>query len=170
MSSVILKGGTSASLSGYDKELATLWGTTYRELVDAQEATGRRNPRGDDPDRRWNWLGGIAFLLVALGFLSIFLGQPFITAALFTTAVGALLGFFIARAITPRQQTQQSALFLAKVDGFRVVLGTDAAAARREFAQRSGLSAEAIFATMLPMRPRPTMPSVLPSRSLPCTR
>ena len=147
---VILKGGTSASLSGYDKELASLWITTYRELVDAQEANGRRNSRGGDPDRRWNWLGGIAFLLVALGFLSIFVGQPFITAVLFTAAVGALLGFFSARGITPRQQTQQSALFLAKVDGFRVVLGTDAAAARREFAQRSGLSAEAIFATMLP--------------------
>jgi hypothetical protein len=147
---VILKGGTSASLSGYDKDLATLWGNSFRDLAAAQEANGRRNPRGDAPDRRWNWLGGGAFLLVALGFLSIFIDQPFVTAALFTTGIGALIGFFVARAITPRQQTQQSALFLAKVDGFRVVLGTDAAAARREFAQRSGLSPEAIFATMLP--------------------
>ncbi len=147
---MILKGATSASLSGYDKDLASLWTESFGDLVDAQEANGRRNTRGDDPDKRWNWLGGIAFLLVAVGFLSIFIGQPFITAALFTVGVGALIGFFVARAITPRQQTQQSALFLAKVDGFRIVLGTDAAASRREFAQRSGLSPEAIFATMLP--------------------
>ena len=56
----------------------------------------------------------------------------------------------MARAITPRRQTEQSARFLAEVAGFRTVLGTDAAAARREFAQRSGLSPAAIFATMLP--------------------
>ncbi|MCX6431527.1 MAG: DUF2207 domain-containing protein, partial [Actinobacteria bacterium] len=147
---MILKGATSASLSGYDKDLATHWTESFGELVDAQEASGRRNTRGDDPDKRWNWLGGIAFLLVAVGFLSVFIGQPFITAAVFTLGVGALIGFFVSRAITPRQQTQQSALFLAKVDGFRIVLGTDAAASRREFAQRSGLSPQAIFATMLP--------------------
>jgi uncharacterized membrane protein YgcG len=146
----ILKGQTSATLSGYDKQLATEWGDSFRELVQAQEANGRRNPRGDRPDQRWRGLGAVGALLILAGFLSLFIQQPFITAMAFTAGIGALIGFFVARAITPRQQTPQSARFLAEVDGFRVVLGTDAAASRREFAQRSGLSADAIFATMLP--------------------
>ena len=147
---VILKGGGSATLSSYDKDLATVWGTSVRTLVDEQEAAGRRNPRGDEPDRRWRGLGAVAFALLAVGFVSIFIDQPFLSAVAITSGVGALVGFFAARAITPRRQTPESALFLAKVDGLRKVLGTDAAASRREFAQRSGLSPDAIFATMLP--------------------
>jgi uncharacterized membrane protein YgcG len=92
----------------------------------------------------------VAFALLAVGFVSIFIDQPFLSAVAITSGVGALVGFFAARAITPRRQTPESALFLAKVDGLRKVLGTDAAASRREFAQRSGLSPDAIFATMLP--------------------
>ncbi len=121
-----------------------------RTLVDEQESAGRRNPRGDEPDRRWRGLGAVAFALLAVGVVSVFIDQPFLASVALTAGVGALIGFFVARAITPRSQTEQSALFLAKVDGFRKVLGTDAAAARREFAQRSGLSPDAIFATMLP--------------------
>lgn len=147
---VILKGGGTATLASYDKEMATLWGTSVRTLVDEQESAGRRNPRGDEPDRRWRGLGAVAFALMAVGVLSVFIDQPFLASVALTAGVGALIGFFVARAITPRRQTQQSALFLAKVDGFQKVLGTDAAAARREFAQRSGLSPDAIFATMLP--------------------
>lgn len=147
---VILKGGTSATVSGYDKGLATLWGASFRELVEEQEANGRRNPRGDAPDRRWRWLGLVAFALLAVGILGVFIGQPFIAGIMLTAGIGALIGFVAARIITPRAQTPQSALFIAKVEGFRKVLGTDAAASRREFAQRSGLSPDAIFATMLP--------------------
>jgi uncharacterized membrane protein YgcG len=146
----ILKGAPSATLTGYDKELAELWRSSFRDLVDAQEASGRRNPRGDEPDRRWRWLGLLTLPLLGFGFVSIFFDVPFLTAVLLTAGVGALIGFFTARAITPRRQTEQSARFLAEVAGFRTVLGTDAAAARREFAQRSGLSPAAIFATMLP--------------------
>jgi hypothetical protein len=147
---VILKGGTTATLAGYDKELATLWGSSVRALVDEQESSGRRNPRGDAPDRRWRALGLVAFALVAVGIVCIFLDQAFISAVAITAGVGALVGFVVARIITPRSQTPESARFLAEVEGFRKVLGTDAAASRREFAQRSGLSADAIFATMLP--------------------
>jgi uncharacterized membrane protein YgcG len=146
----VLKGQPASTLSGYDKQLTTLWGQSLRELVSEQEAVGRRNPRGDEPDQRWRWLALIGFPLLVVGFLSIFIEQPFITAVAFTLGVGALIGFVVARAITPRNQTEQSARFLAQVAGFEKVLGTDAAAARREFAQRSGLSAAAIFATMLP--------------------
>jgi uncharacterized membrane protein YgcG len=147
---VVLKGGASATLSSYDKDLTTVWGSSVRTLVDEQEAAGRRNPRGDEPDRRWRGLGAVAFALLAVGFVSIFVDQSFLSAVALTAGVGALVGFFAARAITPRRQTPESALFLAKVDGLRTVLGTDAAASRREFAQRSGLSPDAIFATMLP--------------------
>lgn len=147
---VILKGGGTATLDSYDKEMATLWGTSVRTLVEQQEAAGRRNPRGDEPDRRWRGLGAVALALLVVGIGSVFIDQAFLASVALTAGVGALIGFFVARAITPRRQTAQSALFLAKVDGFQKVLGTDAAAARREFAQRSGLSPDAIFATMLP--------------------
>lgn len=147
---VLLKGAGSTTLSSYDKELATVWGTSVRALVDEQESAGRRNPRGDEPDRRWRGLGAAAFALLAVGVVCIFVDQPFVSAVAITAGVGALVGFFAARAITPRRQTPESALFLAKVEGLRKVLGTDAAASRREFAQRSGLSPDAIFATMLP--------------------
>ncbi len=147
---VILKGARTATLSGYDKELATLWGSSVRTLVAEQESNGRRNPRGDDPDRRWNVLALVGGALLLLGFFSIFVEQPFLTAVTLTAGAGAMIGFFIARAITPRQQTPQSARFIAQVEGFRKVLGTDPAASRREFAHRSGLGPEAIFATMLP--------------------
>lgn len=147
---MILKGAPAAALTGYDRELATLWSSTARELVAEQEAAGRRNPRGDAPDRRWRWLGIAAALLIALGFVTVPAGQGFLAALAFTLGIGALVGFLVARAITPRAQTPQSAVLLAKVEGLRVVLGTDAAASRREFAQRTGLSPAALFATMLP--------------------
>lgn len=147
---VVLKGQTTATLSGYDKELAVRWGLDYRELVDRQEAVGRRNPKGDEPDRRWSALAVVAAVFIAAGFVAMFAGQAFIAAVGLTVGLGALAGFVAARIITPRRQTEQSARFLAEVDGFRAVLGTDAAAGRREFAQRSGLAPAAIFATMLP--------------------
>lgn len=147
---VVLKGRTTATLSGYDKELATSWGSDFRDLVDAQEASGRRNPRGDEPDRRWRVLGVVAAVFIAVGVVSMFAGQAFVAAIGLTVGIGAVAGFIAARIITPRRQTEQSARFIAEVDGFRTVLGTDAAAGRREFAQRSGLAPAAIFATMLP--------------------
>lgn len=146
----VLKGGSFATLTGYDKVLATHWGATVRALVEEQEAAGRRNPRGDEPDRRWRWLGLVAFALLAVGVVLLFVGPAFVAAACLTAGIGAGVGFVAARIITPRAQTRASAQFLAKVDGLRTVLGTDPAASRREFAHRSGLSADAIFATMLP--------------------
>ena len=147
---MVLKGETSAVLSGYDKELATEWADDFRGLVQVQEGQGRRNPRGDEPDRRWRWLGILAALFIVAGVICSFAGQAFLAAVGFTMGVASLIGFVIARVITPRRETEQSARFLAEVDGFRKVLGTDPAAGRREFAQRSGLEPAAIFATMLP--------------------
>ena len=147
---VILKGAPVATLKGYDRELALLWAGTITGLVQSAEASGRRNPRGDAPDRRWRGLGILAALLILAGIVAAIAGQPFLSAVGFTAGVGALIGVIAAAAITPRAQTQQSAVFLAKVEGLRTVLGTDAAASRREFAQRTGLTPAAIFATMLP--------------------
>lgn len=147
---LILKGRPTATLAGYDAELAKGWRARYNSLVLGQESAGRRNPKGGDPDRRWNPLGGIGALVLVLAFVSLFFGSPFVSAALFTLGGAAMLAFVIARIITPRRETEQSAQFLAKVAGLQKVLGTDPATARREFAQRSGLSPASIFATMLP--------------------
>ena len=147
---LVLKGQPSASLTAYDAALTTGWRSDYRQLVRDQEADGRRNPKGDEPDRRWRGLGLAAFLLFGVTVAAIFFGGPFLTAVLFTLASATLLSYVVARIITPRKETEQSARFLARVAGFQKVLSTDAAAARREFAQRSGLSPAAVFATMLP--------------------
>lgn len=147
---LILKGQQTATLAGYDAELAKGWKARFNSLVTGQESAGRRNAKGGDPDRRWNRLGIVAVLTLVLAFVSLFFGSGFISAVLFTLGGAALVAFVAARIITPRRETERSALFLAKVAGFEKVLGTDPAAARREFAQRSGLTAVAIFATMLP--------------------
>jgi uncharacterized membrane protein YgcG len=147
---VILKGAPTATMKGYDKDLALVWSATVPDLVRSAEASGRRNPAGDIPDRRWRGLGILSALLIVAGIAAAIAGQPFLSAIGFTTGIGALIGFIAATVITPRTQTQQSAVFLAKVEGLRTVLGTDAAASRREFAQRTGLTPAAIFATMLP--------------------
>lgn len=146
----VLKGQPNATLSGYDAELSKGWTSSFRDLVDEAETNGRRNPKGDDPDKRWNILILLVVLLAGAGFIVAWIGSAFIAAILFTMAVGALVGFIAARIITPRSETPQSARFLAEVEGFKKVLGTEASASRREFAQRLGLPPEAIFATMLP--------------------
>lgn len=147
---VILKGQPSATMSGYDKELATLWAATGSQLASEAESSGRRNPTGDAPDQRWWWLALTAVIAFALTIAFAVFGVPFLAAGAATVGVGAAIGFVAARIITPRKETEQSAQYQAKVRGFQKVLGTDAASSRREFAQRLGLPPEAVFATMLP--------------------
>jgi hypothetical protein len=146
----ILKGQPTAALSGYDEGLSALWGSTSAELTAAAEATGRRNPEGDEPDRRWRWLAWTFLGLLVVGFGAAIIGEPFLAALAFVVAMGAVIGYVVSRAITPRKETMASAQFQAKVRGLSAVLGTDSAAARREFAQRTGLAPAAILATMLP--------------------
>jgi hypothetical protein len=146
----ILKGQTSAVMTGYDKTMAELWATTCGQLVAGGESSGRRNPKGDAPDQRWNWLMILTLVFAGLGVVLAVIGLGWIGAGFFTLAVGSFIGFVAARIITPRKETEQSAQFQAKVRGFEKVLGTDAAESRREFAQRLGLPPEAVFATMLP--------------------
>lgn len=146
----ILRGSASVTMEGYDSVLATQWKADFRGLVDEQGAAGRRNDAGDAPDQRWTWIGLTAGVLLVGGIVGLFLIPAILAWASLTLGLGALIGFTAARIITPRRQTPQSARFLAKVAGLEKVLGTDPAASRREFAQRSGLSPIAIFATMLP--------------------
>ena len=146
----LFANGSPARLDKYDALLASTWKAEYRRLVTDAEKTGRRNPQGGRPDRRWNVLLVTAFLALLAMIGSFVVEWVNLAIAAGGIAVGAFVGGVIARAITPRSETAQSAAFLAWVLGFRRLLETDAAAARREFAQRLGLPPHAILATMLP--------------------
>ncbi len=142
--------GSPASLGKYNAALAEVWSSEYSKLVAAAEAAGRRNKQGGAPDRRWNWMFLIAAIGVAVFIASIVLDSPPGIIVAVGIVIGAVLGGAIARIITPRRETDESARFLMLTLGFRRLLETDASVARREFAQRSGLPAAAILATMLP--------------------
>lgn len=146
----VLKGQPAATLAGYDPALADTWSNSRSAMQVDADASGRRNLNGGAPDQRWWWLVIVAGVAVAVAILLAVLGLGFLAALAGTTAVGAAVGFVAARIITPRQETAKSAQFAAQVRGFQRVLGTDASASRREFAQRLGLPPEAVFATMLP--------------------
>lgn len=146
----IFAAGSPASLGQYNAQLAGVWGSEYSNLVDVAEAAGRRNEQGGAPDRRWNWMFLIAAIGVVVFIASIVLDSPPGVIVAVGIFVGAVLGGAIARIITPRRETDESARFLMLTLGFRRLLETDASVARREFAQRLGLPAAAILATMLP--------------------
>ena len=147
--SVVTGSGTGV-IDGYDSTLATTWTNSYKALLDEARASGRRNPEGGKPDQRWNFLSMTGIATFGLGVLLGVLGMTDFTAVLIPLGVGCLIGFGLARLITPRTETSQSAQFLAKVEGLKKVLGTDTSESRREFAHKLGLPASAIFATMLP--------------------
>ena len=134
----------------YDAAHTATWHSSFDHLVSLAKQSGRRNPKGDQPDQRWNWLKWVAILCFIVAFICIFLNKGMFAFALFPLAVGAFLGFGIARAITPRKETAKSAEFLAKVRGLERVLDNDPSSARRELAQRLGLPPVAVMATMLP--------------------
>lgn len=142
--------GAVVELSGYDATRTHVWQGAYDQLVILAKASGRRNPDGDRPDQRWNWMKWVATISFLLGLGSIVLSRGWFAFGLMPLAVGTFIGFLIARGITPRQETVASATFLAKVRGLERVLDSDPAAARRELAQQLGLPAVAVMATMLP--------------------
>lgn len=142
--------GDRIELKEYNQALAEAWTSTMEHLTDESETAGRRNPEGGAPDRRWNVLFGVAAVGVAGVVIGAFAGWSPLVAASIGVVAGSVLGAVIARVITPRRETQQSAQFNAAVVGFERLMSTDAAEARRAFAQRSGLPAHAILATLLP--------------------
>jgi uncharacterized membrane protein YgcG len=147
---LLVPGDEPIVLEKYDKERTQTWQAAYSSLVTQSEDAGRRNPTGGRPDQRWNPLVWVAVGCFVLGMISVFVGLGAAAAALLPIAIASFFGFGIARLITPRQETQQSAEFLAKVRGLERVLATDPAAARREVAIRMGLPPVAVMATMLP--------------------
>ena len=144
----VLHGSTQAEVGKYDAKLAKAVKQVGSGLKAAAEASGIRN--------RGAWRARVPWIIaVVLGALITFMAGP---AAAVPAACAVLLPLGLAPLIaggigwrtTPLIQTEASAGFLSQVLGFRRLLDTDAAAARREFTHRSGLEPAAIFATMLP--------------------
>ena len=147
----VFHGRSTALLGEYDPDLESAWTYAGMTLVDRAEADGYRNSEGGRPDRRWLWFAGAgAILLVLAGAGFLLLDSTLMPAAGAALGVCLVVGSIAATLITPRAQTATSARFLSEVAGLRKVLGTESAASRQEFAQRSGLAPAAILATMLP--------------------
>ena len=143
-----LKESGSAEVGKYNAQLSKAVQNAGRKLKQRAETSGIRNAKASRP--RLPWFGLIAAGSVGLVLaLPLFVVPP-ISAALLSVGLAMLIGGIIGARIVPLVQTQASADFLSSVHGFRKLLDTDAGAARREFAHRSGLPAGAIFATMLP--------------------
>jgi hypothetical protein len=149
----ILKGSTAATIGSYDPVLAATTSALTRRLSAEAKATGLFNPDGDRPDRSYLLLSILGGVLAVVGFfVSLAFGDSaLLFMALFAmTGIALVIGGLIGRAITPRRQTKASADFLGQVAGFKRLLNSASADARRDFAARIGLPPEAIFATFLP--------------------
>ena len=138
----------STTLAGYNAALAQTLAETSTTLVAEAET---RNRRTRSRNR------GIQFGLLGAGIVG--LGISVLVAILFSNGSGflalipgalLLVSCIIASRLVPPHETAETASFQSRAAGFRKLLDTDAATARREFAQRSGLPPFAIFATMLP--------------------
>jgi len=146
----VVKGSDTGTILGYDENLAKTWTASYTSLITEAQKSGRRNAKGGKPDQKWNFLliTGIAMFVLGIG--AGLIGWSWLASVMVPASIGCFIGFVLARLITPRRETVQSAQFIAKVEGLKKVLGTDTSESRREFAHKLGLPANAIFATMLP--------------------
>ena len=144
----LLGSGDSKTLAGYDAALASTLHNTSTVLVTEAETSHRRTQTRNNGFRLA--LLGIGILgLILSFFLRIFLPTG---AGVLTLIPGFLflVSCLIAMRLVPAKESAESASFQSRARGFKKLLDTDAAEARREFAQRSGLQPFAIFATMLP--------------------
>ena len=149
----ILKGGSAATMGSYDPVLTATTSTLTSRLSAEAKSTGLYNPDGDRPDRSYVVLSILGGVLVVVGFfISLFLGDYALSSMVLFAMTGLALvaGGLVGRAITPRRQTKISADFLGQVAGFRRLLNSDSADARRDFAEKIGLTSDAIFATFMP--------------------
>ena len=143
-----LGGAADAEIGKYDAKLAKVVKTSGQQLKDRAITTGIRNRKAWSARTPWLVIVGIGFVMTGIGF--VLFAVPWLCALIVSVGLALLLGGVTAARLTPLVQTETSAAFLSELLGFRRLLDTDAAAARREFAQRSGLAPAAIFATMLP--------------------
>lgn len=150
----ILKGGQSVELGDYDPVLAQeIRRLDVRLSLEAREL-GRYNWSGSRPDRPYLVLVVLGVLgLLGAGGLAISGMEVLptsILALIVPPSLGLVIGGALGMLITPRRQDARSAQFMMEVDGFRRFLDTDSAAARRQFAQRSGVTQPQLFASLLP--------------------
>ena len=149
----ILKGGSAATMGSYDPVLTATTSTLTSRLSAEAKSTGLYNPDGDRPDRSYVVLSILGGVMVVVGFfISLILGDYALSSMVLFALTGLALvtGGLVGRAITPRRQTKISANFLGQVAGFRRLLNSDSADARRDFAEKIGLTSDAIFATFMP--------------------
>ena len=153
LAGAILKGGTAATIGSYDPVLTATTSALTNRLSAEARAAGLYNPEGDKPDRSYLLLSILGVVLAVVGFFASFLlgDSALMFVVLFAmTGVALVIGGLVGRAITPRRQTKASAEFLGQVAGFTRLLNSSSAEARRDFAEKIGLTSEAIFATFLP--------------------
>lgn len=143
-----LKGTEGGEVGKYDAKLAKAVQRAGTQLKQRAQTSGIRNAKAWRARTPWIVLSVLGFLATGFGF-ALFV-VPLLGAPVACLGVATMIGGAVGAKLTPLVQTETSADFLSQVLGFRRLLDTDAGAARREFAQRSGLSAAAIFATMLP--------------------
>ena len=149
----ILKGSSAATMGSYDPVLTATTSTLTSRLSAEAKSTGLYNPDGDRPDRSYVVLSILGGVMVVVGFfISLILGDYALSSMVLFAMTGLALvaGGLVGRAITPRRQTKISAEFLGQVAGFRRLLNSDSADARRDFAEKIGLTSDAIFATFMP--------------------
>ena len=149
----ILKGSSAATMGSYDPVLTATTSTLTSRLSAEAKSTGLYNPDGDRPDRSYVVLSILGGVMVVVGFfISFILGNYALSSMVLFALTGLALvtGGLVGRAITPRRQTKISANFLGQVAGFRRLLNSDSADARRDFAEKIGLTSDAIFATFMP--------------------
>lgn len=152
--SAIFQGQPTATIGSYDPALAAGVSDFTRTLKSQAKASGRYNPTGDKPDRPYK-LVMVAGMLCLAGMVVALIasGDVFPMAALAVLgpiSIGLIIGGIAGATITPRRQTPRSAAFIAEAEGFRRFMDSDSAAARRDFAQRTGMTDIAVFATFLP--------------------
>ena len=138
----------SKTIAGYDAALATALSQVSSTLEAEAESSGRRTITRNNGLRAALIVFGIAGFI--LSFLSLMVMPSGSGVLLLIPGVLLLISCLIASRLVPARETEESANFQSRARGFRKLLDTDAAEARREFAQRSGLEPFAIFATMLP--------------------
>jgi uncharacterized membrane protein YgcG len=144
----VMGTASTKTIAGYDPALAAAISQTSNTLETEAENSGRRTTTRNN---------GLRAALIVLGFVGFILG--FLMLIVMPSGSGVLalipgllllIACLIASRLVPVRETAESASFQSRARGFRKLLDTDAAEARREFAQRSGLQPFAIFATMLP--------------------
>ena len=152
----VFKGQPTATIGSYDPILVEAVTDMRSRLSQEARNSGRFNARGARPDRPYKFavsagLGALFVMVFLAAFLSDTPGASlFVATLLGLPALALLVGGGIGAAITPRQQSQTSAAFIAETSGFKRLLNTESAEARRDFATRMNLTPAALFATYFP--------------------